>query len=148
MNPLAHEDFPPNAIESLMRLAALYGRVGASRIYRVPQLAAVGAGVDSQSVSVPFRRSGLVLAAYGTTLGATAAEAANLEVRIQMGGTEDLITDGESFAFASFRALFGDSQNWFPIGKRVRLKADWSVTFRNRSGAGITPSMYFVVLED
>lgn len=146
--PTQPHDFPPHALGMLTQLIAMMGRRGATRIYRVPIRAAVDAAQTTNGLATKFRRPGTVLGIYGTTLGATAAEAAGIETAIQISGSENLITDGDAADFASYRALFGDAQNWFPIDRRVEGGDQWFSSFRNVSGAAITPSLYFAQIED
>lgn len=143
-----NRDMPPSAIDTLQRIAAAYGRVGATRIYRPNIAAAIAAGATGQPVPVRIRRTGTLIALYGTTLGATAAEAAGLEVKIEFSGSESICTDGEDAAFMSFRALFGDAANWFALNRRMREGQILSSTFKNVTAAPITPSLYYAILED
>lgn len=142
-------DYPPHGFGPLASIVALYGRGAITRVYRVPFRSAVPAagsvGNPTQPQTFRWRTTGIVLACYGTTLGATAAEAANLEFQVLMKGSQSLITDGSNVDFMSYRAAFGDAQNWFPLGVPVSDGEDWQVAFQNLSVAGITPSLYFAI---
>jgi len=151
MPPPQRNDFPPALIEQARRRIGAFGRIGATRIYRVPPLPAVLApGDQSSQIPVRFRVDGVVLAMYGQeSESATNASAAQASARIQISGSEDLFTDGQSGAFVNFLALFGPTQNWFPIERRVYTGQDWTTTYQNEGVAGdINPQIFFAVLED
>lgn len=142
-------DFPPHSLETLQRIAAQFGRLGATRIYRARVAAAIAAAANSGPISVRFRRPGTVIGIYGQTLGATDAELAGIEVRLQFSGQEDFAIDGMSFETVPLRAIVGDAMNWFPINRRVYEGQDWTTTFFNVTAATtITPTLLFAVLED
>lgn len=132
--------------------AQLTGRkFGANRIYRVPALPAALTVATSPSVPLTcrFRKPGIVLAMFGQVVGASNSDASYLEVRIQLGGTRDLFTDGDSGTYVPFYALFGDARNWFPLNVPALEGQDWTVTYREITGgpATVTPSLMFSVLE-
>ncbi len=148
--------FPGNisVIEAAQRQMALFGRAGATRLIRVPALSAaiavsVGSGTVSASVNVPWREDGTVIAAYGQELTGTVAKFASTEARIQISGSEDLISDGTNGTFAPFLALFGPNVNWFPFTRRVRSGINWVVTYRNTDAAAVcNPSLMFAFIAD
>lgn len=149
---MPYGEFPPNIVEAFQRQVSLSGRIGATKIYVFPPLAAALAAVAG-TVSVPtnirFREPGTVIALYGQEQAGTAAAFATTEVRIQVGGQEDLFTNGQSGTFVSMLALFGGSQNWFPLLRRAVPGVDWTATYRNQSGsATATPSLYLAFVAD
>lgn len=132
--------------------AKLTGRLrGANRIYRVPPLAAALTVATSPSVplTIRFRRPGIILAMFGQVQSAVDADAAATEVRVQLGGTRDLITDGDSGTFAPFFALFGPNRNWWPLDVPAIEGQDLTITYREVTGgpATVIPSILFAVLE-
>jgi hypothetical protein len=136
--------------EARRRLGA---RKGANRIYRIPPLQAALpvaplAGSTSNPISIRFRRPGIVLAIYGQVASGLDADAATTEMRLQVAGTRDLITDGDSGQFAPFLALFGKTQNWFPLELAAKQGTDWTFTYKNTSTLVTTlPSLILSVLE-
>lgn len=131
-------EFPPNVIELIQRQLSQFGRVGATKIYMTPGLSAAiaaVAGTQGGPVNIRFREPGTVIALYGQEQAGTTAKFATTEVRIQIGGQEDLITDGQSGTFAPMLALFGPNLNWFPLWRRAVPGVDWTFTYRNQSGA-------------
>lgn len=141
-------DFPPSYIDLTQRQLSQYGRVGATRVYRTPVIAAIGAGLDSNPVPIQFREPGIVIAAYGQEIAGTVANLAGTEVRVQVGGTEDLFTDGTAGQFVPLLALFGSTQNWFPMLRRAVPGIDWQITFRNRTAGNVTPVFALAFLGD
>lgn len=149
------ETFPPNIVEFIQRQIyqlQQYGRAGATKIYRAPRLAAaIAAGPNSLSppVNIRFREPGIVIACYGQELAGTVAAFASTEVRIQIGGQDDLITDGQSGEFAPMLALFGPNLNWFPLTRRAIPGVDWTITYRNENAGGTaTPSFMLAFIAD
>lgn len=131
-------DFPPNVVELIQRQLSQFGRVGATKIYIAPALSAAiaaVAGTTGGPTNIRFREPGTVIAIYGQEQAGTAPKFATTEVRIQVGGSEDLFTDGEVGAFVPLLALFGGALNWFPMWRRAQPGVDWLVTWRNQSGA-------------
>jgi hypothetical protein len=129
-------DFPPNVVELIQRQLSQFGRVGATKIYIFPALAApvpiAGSGNNiSAPTNIRFREPGTVIALYGQELTGTVAKFAQTAVRIQVGGQEDLITDGQAGQFAPMLGLFGPNLNWFPLWRRAIPGVDWTVTYRN-----------------
>lgn len=142
-------DFAPNAITMAQRALAQYGRLGATRIYQAPSVGVLPAplGSTSQSVPITWRTNGIVVAMYGQTLDGLASSFAGVSARVQIGGSEDLFTDGNTGVFVPLLALFGNAQNWFPIMRQTYKTQVWSVSFRNDSGIAQTPSLQFAVVE-
>lgn len=153
-------DFPPNVIELIQRQLSQFGRVGATRVYIAPELpAAIAVGAptqDSQPVNIRFREPGTLIACYGqavaTVGGVDAADAtafAQTRVRIQVGGQDDLVTDGQTGRFAPMLALFGGPNNWFPIWRKATPGVDWTFTYRNTSTTRtVVPDFMFAFIAD
>ncbi len=143
--------FPPHVVELIQRQLSQFGRVGATRIVRAPALSAAMAAVAGQENSpapIIFREACTVIAMYGQELAATAAQYASTELRVRIGGTEDLFTDGTNGAFVPLLALFGGSQNWFPLWRRAVPEVPWLVTYRSANAVAKTPSVFFACIAD
>lgn len=147
-------DVPPHVIELIQRQLSQFGRVGATKIYKAPDLsAAIAAAGANPTIAGPqnirFREKGIVIACYGQERTGTAAKFAQTEVRVQIGGSEDLFTDGQSGTFVSLLSLVGGAQNWFPLWRRATPGIDWSVSYRNQdTGAAANPSFQFAFIAD
>lgn len=145
------DSFPPNVIELIQRQLSQFGRVGATKIYRAPALSGPMAALAGTEVSpgpMRIKEPGTMIAMYGQELAGTAAQFAATEVRVQIGGNEDLFTDGQSGAFVPMLALFGGAQNWFPIWRRAKPGTDWFITYRSADAVAKTPSVYFAFIAD
>lgn len=133
-------DYPKQVFDLLMQQLATTGRIGATRMFQTPALAAspAAAGGISAPVSIRFNIHGIALALYGQeTDTATIAAFAQTAVRVQIGGNEDLIIDGQGGpAFAPLLALFGGVNNWTPLLRRIEPGVDWSFSFQNNQAAG------------
>ena len=138
--------FPPNVLELSQRQLSQFGRVGSTKVYRTPAVAAF-TGISSPS-NIRFREPGTVIACYGQSSLGTVAEFAQMEVRVQIGGQEDIVTDGQSGTFAPMLALFGPNLNWFPLWRRAIPGIDWTVTYNNNSLATGTPSFLLAFVAD
>ena len=143
-------DFPPNVVELIQMQLSQFGRVGATKIYtHLPLGSTVAASSSSSQVPVQWKDQGTVIAMYGQEAAGTAAAYATTDVRIQIGGSEDIVTNGQTGDFVPLLALFGFTQNWFPLWRRATPGTNWTVQFRNRNaGAAITPSLYFAFIAD
>ncbi len=145
-------EFPPGLIEIQSRALAMFGRVGATRIYRVPALpggvGVVGAAPPVTPPSIQWRRTGIALALYGCTDLATPLAAANMNLRVQMGPTEDLITTGQVGSDAPFAGLFGVTQNWFPLLRQIDPQQPWTFSYRNTAVLTAIPTVLIAVAED
>jgi hypothetical protein len=145
-------DFPPNVVELIQRQLSQFGRVGATKIYRAPALAAAIAavvGTVSNPINIRFREPGTVIALYGQEQAGTAPKFATTEVRIQVGGSEDIFTDGETGTFVPMLALFGGAQNWFPMWRRAEPGVDWLISYRNQDGGNTAiPSLLLAFVAD
>ena len=142
-----HGDFGPNAITLAQRLVSQSGRLGATRIYQAPAVGSVANGATSQAVPITWRTDGIVIAMYGQTLDGAVASLAGMALRVQLGGSEDLFTDGNTGVAVPMLSLFGQAQNWFPLMRQCYKTQVWSVSFTNTSGGALTPSVQFAVIE-
>jgi hypothetical protein len=140
-------DWPPGLVDLFQRAIAQQGRIGATRIYRVPS-ESVAAGADGRAISTIFRRAGVVCGLYAQPSTGALADYAGLELRVQFGGSEDLITDGQSGTFAPLLALVGQTQNWFPLMRGVSSDQQWTFIVRNNTGDPKTATILLAVLED
>jgi hypothetical protein len=145
-------DFPANTIELIQRQLSQFGRVGATKIYAAPALSAAitaSVGATSPPQNIRFREPGTVIACYGQELSGTAPKFAKTEVRVQIGGQEDLFTDGNVGTFVSMLGIFGGPNNWFPLWRRAVPGVDWTVTYRNQDGSATAyPSFYLAFIGD
>jgi hypothetical protein len=149
---MPYGEFPPNVVELIQRQLSQFGRVGATKLYNVPALAAPIAavvGTIAQAAALQFREPGTIIAMYGQELTATPAKFASTALRVQVGGQEDLFTDGNTGAFVPMLALFGPNLNWFPIWRRVEPGINWVISYRNDDGgATATPFCTFAFIAD
>lgn len=145
-------DAPPSLIDiARERLASTGYRCGATRTYRVPGITTgLNGGEKSSPLPLKWNANGIVIGAYGQVQSADDADAAAMSARIQVSGTEDLITDGSSGAFGTFSALFGKTQNWYPLSRAVYTGMIWNITFfnENLSASAILPAMFFTLIEE
>lgn len=142
-------DFPPNVVELIQRQLSQFGRVGATKIYVFPALAApVPTGQISPPTNIRFREPGTVIALYGQEILGTVATFAQTAIRIQVGGQEDLWTDGNSGVFIPLLAAFGPNLNWFPLWRRAIPGVDWTATFQNNSAGNQTPTAMLSFIAD
>lgn len=146
-------EFPPNVVELIQRQLSQFGRVGATKLYNVPALAApiaATAGLIAAAAPLQFREPGTVIAMYGQEISGTAAKFAQTSVRVQIGGQEDLFTDGNVGTFVPMLALFGPNLNWFPLWRRAIPGVNWVVSFQNNdpTPATCTPFCTFAFIAD
>ncbi len=149
MNAGRSAEVYPHIIELVQRQLGQYGRIGATRIQTVPDVAAIAASSFSQPQIVNWRDDGWVIAMYGQELAGTAPKFAATRVRVQIGGSEDLFSDGQAGTYCSMLSLFGGAQNWFPLLRRVQKGVQWIVSYQNRdTGATATPDAQFAMILD
>lgn len=146
-------DFPPNVVELVQRQLSQFGRAGATKGYGAPDLPAaipIGAPISTSApVNIRFREPGTVVALYGQELAGTAPKFASTRVRVQIGGQEDLFTDGQVGIFRSMLSLFGGAQNWWPVWRRAIPGVDWTVTYQNLDQAATaTPELTLAFIGD
>jgi len=144
-------DHPIPAIAWAQAQLAQYGRIGSTRIMKVPDLAAPIAGVAGTVVAAPlltFRDAGTVIALYSQELAGTVAKFASTEIRVQFSGDEDLISNGSGGDFAAILALCGPNVNWYPITRRVARGDNWAISWRNQSASTATPQCLFGFIRD
>lgn len=130
---------------------ARYGRVGCTKIMKVPDLAAAIAapvGTVQPAPQLTFRDDGWVIALYGQELAGTVAAFAGLGVRVQFPGDIDLVSNGNAGDFAPLLSLVGPNVNWFAMTRRVTRGDNWNVTYKNNTGALATPTIEFAFIAD
>jgi hypothetical protein len=126
--------YPAQVVNTILRQLSQYGQVGGSKVYKVPALsAAVLAGQQAQAPVLQFREPGIVIALYGQERAATAQSYATTRIRIQIGGSEDLFTDGNVGVGLSLLSLVGGAQNWYPIIRPAGPGVNWLITYENVS---------------
>ena len=148
---MGNQVHPTPLISWIQQQIAQYGQCGATKITRVPRLAAAVPAVLGTEVQAPlltWRDTGTVIAMYGQEIRGTQAAYAETEVRVQFAGDDDLINNGAAGDFAPMLALFGPNLNWFPIVRRVRRGDTWTITYKNGAANALTPSVLFAVLND
>lgn len=144
-----HGDFPKQVFDLLQQQLAQTGRIGATRWVVSQTVGSVAAGDDSVPVPIQWPESGYVLALYGQVASGAAADYAGTSVRVQVGGTEDLIIDGRGApAFLPFLGAFGGVSNWQPLMRRVSYGVQWLLTFRNETAGGVIPRVLFSFVSD
>jgi hypothetical protein len=144
-------DLSAHAVAQQVAQMNQYGRVGATRLYRVPDLsAALGAplGTIASAPLLTFRDPGTVIALYAQERLGTPAMFAGIDVRLQFNGDEDLTTNGQSGDFAPMLALVGFNTNWFPLNRHVVRGENWALSYRNQSGVAANPSVVFAFVAD
>ena len=143
-------NYPASAVDIANRTLAMMGRTGGSEVIVTPPLAAAiaaGAAVESQPQQVLFKEPGYVIAIQGQELAGTAAKFASTEIRVQVGASRDVFSDGRTGQFVPMLVLFGGVQNWFTLNRYVTPAEPWYVTYRNRdAGATATPFSCFLFL--
>jgi len=147
------ETHPINPVQWAQQQLSQYGRIGATRVIKVPQLAAplsAVVGAVAQAPILTWRDPGTVIALYAQERTGTLAKFAGTEVSVQFTGDEFLVTNGTGSDFAPLLSLVGPNTNWFPITRRVRRGETWSVTYRQEDPAGTTsdPSVLFAFIAD
>ena len=144
----------PPAIQWAQAQLSQYGRVGCTKVLKVPDLAAavpVAVGLTSVSVAplLQFRDPGTVIALYAQERAGTVAKFAQTDLRVQMINDEDLITNGSAGDFAPLLGLVGPSCNWFPLTRRVTRNENWTISYRNMDPAAVAnPSCLFAFIAD
>lgn len=143
-------EWPQAVIDTIMMQVAQFGRTGSTKIYAVPRLGtAIPASQTVQAQPLQFREAGVVIAMYGQELAGTAAKFASTTVRVQIGGQEDIFTDGNVGVGVSMLSLFGGAQNWFPLWRRVVPGVNWVITYGNDDAvATAVPSVQFGFIAD
>lgn len=148
-NPLARmPDYPPHTLALQQSMIALFGRLGATRDYQFPRVAALAPGATSQQVPITFRVDGIVTGICASTRGGTIQELSELEAKVLIGGSEALVTDGSSAEFTPLVTWVGGARNWYPLNRRVSNGQTWTVQFQNNSAATtIIPTLKLSVIE-
>ena len=147
------QNFPIPVVQWAQQQLSQYGRLGATRIVKIPDLPvplAAPVGSLAQAPLLTWRDPGTVIALYGQERSGTVAKFAATDVRLQFSGDEDLITNGSSGDFAPLLALVGPNTNWFPLIRRVARGDVWTVTWRNQDPTPATadPSLLFAFIAD
>ncbi len=144
------QQFPLNLVQIAQKQLSDFGRIGCTRIVNIPALAAaVPISSTSAAPNLTWREPGTVIGMYGQELTGTTAKFALTALRLQLSGTEDLITNGSAGDFAAFLSLFGPNVNWFSMLRRVKNGDIWTATYRNDDGAAVAnPSISFAFIAD
>lgn len=141
----------PDTIETLLRYISQFGPVPSTKVYKVPALgAAVAAAVNAttptivQAQPLQFREVGFVLGMYGSERSGTGPKFAQTGVRVQIGGQEDLFTDGNSGVDVSMLSLFGGALNRYALWRPAAPGVNWVVSYYNwDTGAVAYPEVEF-----
>lgn len=140
------------------------------RIFEFPQFAAlapggsaVGAASDVQTIQVTSNRSSFVrlvalrgVLQFCDELPLTGLELANLQLRLQINGEEDLTTSGTTSSPSSFAALFANSAApwlWLAAPPRLRVGDMVQATVTNTWPVGegapnLTPEVCLRLVDD
>ena len=142
----------PPVIQWAQQQLALFGRIGCVDILRVPDPASsipIG-GANVAAPPLQATKDGTIIALYGQERAGTVAKFATLELRIQIGGQDDIITMGRlGGTFAPLLGLVGPNMNWFPLTRRFEVAVPWVVTYRNTdAGAVANPVTLFAFIAD
>lgn len=143
---------PPSSIQWAQEQLQKFGPIGATKIVKVPALAAVIPAVQGQLAQAPvltWPDAGWVIAAFGQERTGTVAKFASTEFNIQFPNDEFFVTNGKGADFMPMLAAFGPNVNWMAITRRVERDDVWSVTYRNMDGAATAdPSVLFGLIRD
>lgn len=147
---------PPNVIESILRQVSQWGPIPGTKAYKVPAIGtsvAIAASAVSPTVlqapPLQWRESGFVCALKGSEQSGTGAKFAKTGIRIQIGGQEDLWTDGNSGVDLTLLTLFGGGLNWLPLWRRVIPGVNWVVSWYNYDPAAVVyPEGSFLFIAD
>lgn len=127
------------------------GRLGATQIMKVPDLAApVPAALDSivQAPQLTFPDDGWAIALYGQELAGTVAAFAATWIRLQFPNGRDLVSNGNAGDFTPLLSLVGPNVNWYPMTRRVSRGDNWVVSYKNKTLAPATPTVQFAFIAD
>jgi len=145
-------DYPLPAIQWAQQQLSQYGRIGATRLIKVPDIAiAIPAVPGSTSAAPPlvWRDAGTVIAMYGQERAGTVAKFAQTEFRLVLTGDVDFVSNGNTGDFAPLLAVVGPNVNWFPMTRRVARGDNWAVTWRTQDAlATAFPTMLFAFIAD
>ena len=138
------KDYPAAVIAMVQEQVSRMGRIGATGIVRVPDVAAAvavfAAGQPGQAPAPPlvFQEPGYAIALYGQERTGTPAKFASTEIRVTINGIRDVITEGNAGgAFFPMLGLFGPNLNWFPLTVRVEKNDVWQLQYRNFDAAAV-----------
>lgn len=143
----AIEQFP-SAFQSLPRPTRAFRPAG------ITPAAALGVGTTQAAVPVKWPQSCYVVGITFGTIEGTPAALNAMSVRIQVEGTLDIFTDGNSGAFLHVGSL-GSSQGigqgaYYPFIRWADQSTTWQVTVKNEApggGATITPVVQFLIVD-
>lgn len=128
----------PDTIETLLRYISQFGPVPSTKVYKVPALGtSVAAAANAltpmivQAQPLQFRETGFVLGMYGSERSGTGPKFAQTGVRVQIGGQEDLFTDGNSGVDVSMLSLFGGALTRYPLWRAASPGVNWVVSYYN-----------------
>lgn len=140
---------PVLTLRQLLELAEL---AGATRYYKASaqQFGAIAPNSQSPNVSVRFTRNGFVTGMSGQIDTGAVADYAAMTLRVQIGGTKDLIVDGQGAPTSiGFLEAFGGVPAKRRIVRRVVEGQLWVFTASNGSNANtLTPSVTLDFLDD
>jgi hypothetical protein len=106
------------------------------------------AGTEVQAPMLRFTKGGIIFALYAQEELATAVSYATTEIKVAIGGSDNLFNDGSAPAFVPLLALVGGAQNWYPLWRRVIPGVDWQITYRTSNAVAKTPSCFFSFISD
>ncbi len=149
---MQNTDYPIPAIQWAQQQLSQYGRIGATRLIKVPDISTAIAAVAGTTVPAPplnWRDNGTVIAMYAQERAGTVAKFALTEFRLVLTGDVDLVSNGNGGDFAPLLAVVGPNVNWFPMTRRVSRGDIWATTWRSQDGAATAfPTMMFAFIAD
>lgn len=146
----------PNVIESILRQVSQWGPIPGTKAWKVPALGtsvAVASAATTPTIAqappLQWREPGFVCAMKGSEQSGTGARFAKTGIRIQIGGQEDIFSDGNSGVDLSLLTLFGGALNWLPLWRRVVPGVNWVVSWYNYDTVNVAyPEGAFVFIAD
>lgn len=146
------QDYPLPIVQWTEQQLSQFGRIGATRLIKVPDLAVAipaVAGSTAQAPLLTWRDSGTVIALFGQERTGTPAKFALTEFRLVFTGDIDFCSNGSTGDFAPLLSVVGPNVNWYPLTRRVKRGDNWTVTWKNQDAAAVcNPSMLFSFIAD
>lgn len=146
-------DYPLPAIQWAQQQLSQFGRIGATRLIKVPDITTpvpvAPTGNVSQAPLLVWRDTGTVIALYAQERTGTVAKFAQTEFRLVFTGDVDFTSNGSNGDFAPLLAVVGPNVNWFPMTRRVKRGDNWTITWRNQDTVAVAnPTMVFAFIAD
>lgn len=140
-----------DGVMTLRQLLELAELAGATRYFKASeeQFGTIAAGQQSPNVTVRFTRNGFVTAFSGQIKSGAVADYGGVTLRVQIGGSEDLIVDGQGApSQIGFLEAFGGVPAKRRIVRRVTVGELWTFTANNGTAGTVVPSVTLDFLDD